>query len=223
MTTANLTRAETVRRAAAIDVLGYRVELDLRDAIDPAVDTFTTRTTVEFGASADETWLDFLGAEVVGVTVNGNPVPVEYDGARIRLTGLTRVNGVTVDAVGLYSRTGEGLHRFVDPADGNTYLYTQYEPADARRVFACFEQPDLKAPFVFDVRVPDGWTVLSNQRPDAQHASRAVFEPTLPISTYITAVVAGPYHRATSSWQRGDLTVPLGAYCRASLAEHFDP
>ncbi|MBQ7806504.1 aminopeptidase N, partial [Rhodococcus sp. (in: high G+C Gram-positive bacteria)] len=107
-----------------------------------------------------------------------------------------------------------------------TYLYTQYEPADARRVFACFEQPDLKAPFTFEVTAPDGWEVLSNQ-PATQTlsvdgAQRVTFAPTLPISTYITAIAAGPYHRVASSWSRGELTVELGALCRASLAPHLD-
>ena len=162
MSTANLTREDTARRKTEIDVLGYRVELDLRDAApatatatDAGATTFPTRTTVEFAARTDRTWLDFLGARVDAVTVNGLDVPVRYDGARIELTGLGSVNVVTVEARGTYSRSGEGMHRFTDPVDGATYLYTQYEPADARRVFACFEQPDLKAPFTFVVEAPE--------------------------------------------------------------------
>ena len=123
---------------------------------------FFTVTTVEFDASAAQTWLDFLG-DVESVTGNGVSVPVEYDGARIAPSGLAEHNTVTVRAVGHYSRSGEGLHRFVDPVDGQTYLYTQYEPADARRVFTCFEQPDLKAPFVFEVTASQGWLVCSNR------------------------------------------------------------
>ncbi|EOM78441.1 putative aminopeptidase [Rhodococcus rhodnii LMG 5362] len=222
-TSANLTREETRERSRHVEVLEYRVELDLRAARDPDVETFTTRTIVEFAATTDETWLDFLGADVSRVTLNGETVEVDYDGARIRVPGLHRINAVAVEATAYYSRSGEGLHRYVDPEDGETYLYTQYEPADARRVFACFEQPDLKAGFVFDVHAPAGWVVLSNARPRSTGPERVVFERTLPISTYITAIVAGPYHSATGTWRRGDLTVPLGAYCRASLAEHFDP
>ncbi|MBH0120087.1 aminopeptidase N, partial [Rhodococcus sp. CX] len=163
MSTANLTRAETATRANAVRVHAYRVELDLRDAPDSATTGFATTTTIEFTSTSSETWLDFLGPSVESVTVNGVPVTVAYDGARIALSGLAEDNVVTVVATGEYSRSGEGLHRFVDPADGQTYLYTQYEPADARRVFACFEQPDLKAPFTFDVAAPEGWQVVSNQ------------------------------------------------------------
>ncbi|MDV2475322.1 aminopeptidase N [Rhodococcus zopfii] len=226
MSTANLTRAETAIRANAVRVHAYRVELDLRDAPDPATAGFATTATIEFTSTHGETWLDFLGASVESVTVNGVPVAVAYDGARIALTGLAEDNVVTVAATGEYSRSGEGLHRFVDPADGQTYLYTQYEPADARRVFACFEQPDLKAPFTFDVSAPDGWQVVSNQAVAHRNAvaggHRVVFAPTLPMSTYITAVVAGPYHRVESSWSRDDLTVDLGVLCRASLAQYLD-
>ncbi|WP_068164440.1 aminopeptidase N [Rhodococcus phenolicus] len=226
MSTANLTRAETSTRASAVRVHAYRVELDLRSAPDPATTGFATTTTIEFTSTRGETWLDFLGASVESVTVNGVPVAVAYDGARIALSGLAEDNVVTVAATGEYSRSGEGLHRFVDPADGQTYLYTQYEPADARRVFACFEQPDLKAPFTFDVSAPGGWQVVSNQavahRNPVADGHRVVFAPTPPMSTYITAVVAGPYHRIESSWSRDDLTIDLGVLCRVSLAQYLD-
>ncbi len=140
-----------------------------------------------------------------------------------------------MDASCAYSRTGEGLHRFADPEDGEVYLYTQYEPADARRVFADFEQPDLKAPFTFTVTAPEGWTVLSNGAADgpAPAAGDAAgglthrFTPTPPISTYITAVLAGPYHHVTDLYRRElpdgtVMEVPLGALCRKGLAKHFD-
>ncbi|MEH0353625.1 aminopeptidase N [Rhodococcus qingshengii] len=226
MSTANLNRSEVAERSRAISVAGYRVELDLRSAVDSAVKTFSTVTTIDLTSSVESTWLDFIGAAVDSVDVDGASIPVEYDGSRIVLRGLGGSNVVRVAAHGHYSRSGEGLHRFVDDADDQTYLYTQYEPADARRVFACFEQPDLKAPFTFEVTAPDGWEVLSNQ-PASQTlsvdgAQRVTFAPTLPISTYITAIAAGPYHRVASSWSRGELTVELGALCRASLAPYLD-
>ena len=226
MSTANLNRSEVAERSRAISVAGYRVELDLRSAVDSAVKTFSTVTTIDLTSSVESTWLDFIGAAVDSVDVDGASIPVEYDGSRIVLRGLGGSNVVRVAAHGHYSRSGEGLHRFVDDADDQTYLYTQYEPADARRVFACFEQPDLKAPFTFEVTASDGWEVLSNQ-PATQTlsvdgAQRVTFAPTLPISTYITAIAAGPYHRVASSWSRGELTVELGALCRASLAPYLD-
>ncbi|MFJ6259898.1 aminopeptidase N [Rhodococcus erythropolis] len=226
MSTANLNRSEVAERSRTIDVTGYRVELDLRSAADSAAKTFSTVTTIDLTSSAESTWLDFIGAAVDSVDVDGASIPVEYDGSRIVLRGLGGSNVVRVAAHGHYSRSGEGLHRFVDDADDQTYLYTQYEPADARRVFACFEQPDLKAPFTFEVTAPDGWEVLSNQPAtrtlSVDGAQRVTFAPTLPISTYITAIAAGPYHRVASSWSRGELTVELGALCRASLAPHLD-
>ncbi|MFJ2666584.1 aminopeptidase N [Nocardia fluminea] len=226
MPSANLSRSETAARSAAITVRAYRVELDLSAAPDQTRDGFTTVTTVEFDATVEQTWLDFIALSVDSVTVNGTEVAVEYDGARLALAGLSETNIVVVRGTGAYSRSGEGLHRFLDPVDNQTYLYTQYEPADARRVFACFEQPDMKAPFTFAVTAPSGWQVMSN-RPFAAIQDNGVlqnveFSPTLPISTYITAIAAGPYHRVESSWARGALTIPLGIYCRASLACYLD-
>ncbi|WKG12729.1 aminopeptidase N [Nocardia sp. PE-7] len=226
MNTANLTRSETAARSAAVTVRDYRVDLDLSEATDQTRAGFATTTTVVFDATVEQTWLDFIGLAVDSVTVNGADVAVDYDGARLTVAGLAETNVVVVRATGAYSRSGEGLHRFLDPVDGLTYLYTQYEPADARRVFACFEQPDMKAPFTFAVTAPADWQVVSN-RPYAAIQNNGliqnvVFSPTLPISTYITAVAAGPYHRVESLWTRGDLTIPLGIYCRASLARYLD-
>ncbi|MGW0639593.1 aminopeptidase N [Nocardia salmonicida] len=226
MNTANLTRSETAARSAAVTVRDYRVDLDLSEATDQTRTGFDTTTTVVFDATVEQTWLDFIGLAVESVTVNGAEVAVEYDGARLTVGGLTETNVVVVRGTGAYSRSGEGLHRFLDPVDGLTYLYTQYEPADARRVFACFEQPDMKAPFTFAVTAPADWQVVSN-RPYAAIQNNGliqnvVFSPTLPISTYITAIAAGPYHRVESSWTRGELTIPLGIYCRASLARYLD-
>ncbi|HRI95026.1 MAG TPA: aminopeptidase N, partial [Nocardioides sp.] len=85
-----------------------------------------------------------------------------YADSRIALTGLAAENTLVVKADCTYSHTGEGLHRFVDPADDRVYLYTQFEVPDARRVYTTFEQPDLKAPYTFTVTTPAGWVTSSN-------------------------------------------------------------
>ncbi|MBY6367787.1 aminopeptidase N [Rhodococcoides corynebacterioides] len=220
MSTANLTRSETAHRARVVTVSAYDVALDLSGALTDG--EFGVVATIALAASSPETWLDFLGAGVDRVEIDGRETEVEYDGARIALRGLTGASTVRVHGRGLYSRTGEGLHRFVDPADGETYLYTQYEPADARRVFPCFEQPDLKAPFTFRVTAPSEWLVLSNERLERTDGDTRVFAPTQPISTYITAVVAGPYHRVEGRSVQHDLIIDLGVHCRKSLAQYLD-
>ncbi|MCK2036600.1 aminopeptidase N [Microbacterium sp. SSW1-49] len=226
MDTANLTREETAARSAAVVVHSIRVELDLTGATDPRNSGFPTVTTIDFDATAPETWLDFIGESVDRVTLNGVEQMPRHDGARIALEGLAAHNVVVVEAVGTYSRSGEGLHRFVDPADGETYLYTQYEPADSRRVMACFEQPDIKAPYTFVVRAPAGWEVLSNQAVAGQESAdewqRVEFAPTLPISSYITAVAAGPYVRVEGEWSREDQRIALGLFARRSLAPYLE-
>ncbi|GAA5149548.1 aminopeptidase N [Microbacterium pseudoresistens] len=228
MTSANLTRQETGARSANVSVHDIRVELDLTGAPDPGSSGFptTTRLAIEL-AEAGTTWLDFLGEEVRGLRIDDAACDVRWDGARIALPELAAgSHTVVVDAVGAYSRSGEGLHRFRDPVDGETYLYTQYEPADSRRVMACFEQPDMKARYTFVVSAPRGWQVLSNQSAvsvaETDDAQTVEFAPTLPISSYITSVAAGPYHRVNAEWRKGDRRVPLGVLCRASLAAHLD-
>ncbi|MFE4827294.1 aminopeptidase N [Streptomyces sp. NPDC056672] len=248
----NLSRDEARERAGLLSVDGYEVRLDLRSAVDGTPDalpapeaaqdapaapaatgsprTFRSVTTIRFrcaqpGAS---TFADLIAPDVNAVTLNGtelDPATV-FDGSRIALHGLRAENVLTVDARCAYSRTGEGLHRFVDPEDGEVYLYTQYEPADARRVFVNFEQPDLKAPYRFEVTAPEGWTVWSNGEGTLTDGVWH-FAETKPISTYITAVVAGPYHYVTDSYRRTFedgtvLEIPLGAMCRKGLARHFD-
>ncbi|MGW0473331.1 aminopeptidase N [Streptomyces coeruleorubidus] len=230
----NLSRDEARERAALIGVDGYEVSLDLRSAVGAddtdGPRTFRSVTTVRFrcnepGASS---FADLIAPSVTAVSLNGRDLdPGEvFDGSRITLEDLAADNELVVDAQCAYSRTGEGLHRFVDPEDGEVYLYTQYEPADSRRVFASFEQPDLKAPFRFEVRAPEGWTVWSNgvgERADGVWR----FAETKPISTYITCVVAGPYHYVTDSYSRTfadgtTLEIPLGTLCRKGLAPYFD-
>ena len=226
MTSANLTREETAARSAHVTVHEIRVELDLRQARDLARTGFGSTTTLSFDATTPDTWIDFIGEDIQRVTVNGADQPVEYDGARVTIRGLAASNTVTIEATGSYSRSGEGLHRFVDPVDGETYLYTQYEPADARRVMACFEQPDMKAAYTFVVHAPIGWHVLSNQSAvsvsEQGEVQTVEFAPTLPLSSYITSVAAGPYHRVDAEWTRGDQVVALGVLCRPSLAEFLE-
>ncbi len=202
------------------------VELDLSEAPDLDRDWFVTQSTLVFSARSGQTWVDFLGEAVDEVEVNGRSCTVEWDGARIRLTGLAEHNTVRIRARGRYSRSGEGLHRFSDPVDGAVYLYTQYEPADSRRVYPCFEQPDLKARWTFHLTAPADWAILSGgaetARAVADGRARVSFAPTPPLSSYITAVAAGPYHRVSGRWEASGGPVELGVLCRASLAPHLD-
>ena len=226
----NLTREEAAARADLLAVDAYDVALDLSRAADAAQETFRSTTTVHFRADPGATtFIDLIAPRVHSIVLNGrelDPAGAHVD-SRIVLGDLAPDNELTVVADCAYMRTGEGLHRFTDPADGETYLYSQFEVPDARRVFAVFEQPDLKAPFAFTVSVPEGWTVLSNSPTPAparrDGAATFVFAPTEPISSYITAVVAGPYRGATGEYRADDgRVVPLGVYCRASLEQHLD-
>ncbi|MCE7079245.1 aminopeptidase N [Streptomyces sp. ST2-7A] len=220
----NLTRDEARERARLLRVEEYDIVLDITDA--PAGGTFRSETTVRFEASgAGPSFIDLVAPAVREVVLNGESLDPEkvFADSRIALPDLVEgANELRVVADCAYTNTGEGLHRFVDPVDGSTYLYTQFEVPDARRVFACFEQPDLKATFRFTVTAPEGWSVISNS-PTPEPADRVWrFEPTPRISTYITALIAGPYASVHSSWEKDGRTVPLGIWCRPSLAEHLD-
>ncbi|WP_202863119.1 aminopeptidase N [Ornithinimicrobium murale] len=229
--TTNLTHAECADRARTISVRDQRVELDLRSAPDGGASTFRVVSTISFGATGKETWVDLIAQRVLSVTVNGQRVDVAYDGARVPLRGLAQDNEVRIEAECSYSRSGEGLHRFTDPQDGQTYLYTHFEPTDARRLYPVFEQPDLKAAVTFVVTAPQEWSILSGQpevdRTAENGAATVTFAPTPPLSSYITAVAAGPYHRVEGRWsvRRGDGTdqeVALGVFCRASMVPYLD-
>jgi aminopeptidase N len=216
----NLTRDEARERARLLSVASYDVHLDLSLAIDePSI--FRSVSTIEFRCEepGSETHLDITADRIISATLNDEPIDIEaaFSGQRLALPALAADNVVHVVANCVYSRTGEGLHRFVDPVDKEVYLYSQFETFDAHRMFACFDQPDLKATFAFTVDAPEAWRVLSNM-PGSRDGERVVFPPTPRQSTYITAIVAGNYVGADDSHDG----IPLGVYCRKSLAEHLD-
>jgi len=223
----NLTRVEAQERRALVDTSSYEVVLDLTTGPEVFRSTTTVRFTGEPGAS---TFIDAMTRTVHSVTLNGvelDPSTVS-DGVRIQLDGLAAENVLVVDADAEYTNTGEGLHRFVDPVDGEVYLYSQFEVPDSRRVFAVFEQPDLKATFTFTITAPSAWQVVSNSptpEPVPAHDGAATwsFAPTQRISSYITAIVAGPYDVVRSELTSSDgRTIPLGVFARKSLAEYLD-
>ena len=221
----NLTRAEAVSRKNVVDVHSYDVALDLTQGEE----TFRSHTVVTFSATEGEsTFIDLISPFVHRIVLNGKELETGlHQDSRIALSDLQDSNTLEVAADCAYMHTGEGMHRFVDPADGQAYVYTQFEVPDSRRVFAVFEQPDLKATFKFKVTVPAGWVVFSNSITPApqkdQDAWTYDFEPSEKISSYITAIVAGPYKGVTDQLTSSDgRTIPLGVYCRASLEEHLD-
>ncbi|MFW6693681.1 aminopeptidase N [Streptomyces sp. MAR4 CNX-425] len=224
----NLTREEARDRARLLQVDAYEIDLDISGAKEAGEGgTFRSATTVRFSAAEDgaETFIDLVAPEVREVVLNGTALdPAEvFADSRIALAGLRAgENELRVVADCAYTNTGEGLHRFVDPVDGETYLYTQFEVPDARRVFASFEQPDLKATFAFTVTAPEGWQVVSNSPAPEPAGGVWRFAPTPRISTYITALIAGPYASVHGTWEGDGRTVPLGVYCRPSLAEFLD-
>ncbi|MEU9431894.1 aminopeptidase N [Streptomyces sp. NPDC048252] len=221
----NLTREEAQQRAKLLTVDSYEIDLDLSGAQEGG--TYRSVTTVRFDvAEGDaESFIDLVAPTVHEVTLNGETLDAAglFKDSRIALPGLLQGRNVLrVVADCAYTNTGEGLHRFVDPVDEQAYLYTQFEVPDARRVFASFEQPDLKAAFQFTVKAPTGWTVISNSPTPEPKDDVWAFEPTPRISSYITALIVGPYHSVHSVYEKDGQSVPLGIYCRPSLAEHLD-
>jgi aminopeptidase N len=230
----NLTRDQATERAAALgpdNARNYRIELDLTDGAGaPSTETFSSRTTVTFAATPGAgTFIDIVARAVRSAELNG--VPVDVTGytpeTGLPLTGLAATNTLVVVADCEYSHTGEGLHRFVDPTDDAVYLYSQFETADAKRMFACFDQPDLKATYDLTVIAPADWHVVSNGAITGRHGAPGattahVFKTTPPMSTYLVALIAGPYARWTDEYTDEHGSIPLGIYCRASLAEFMD-
>ncbi|PRZ40429.1 aminopeptidase N [Antricoccus suffuscus] len=223
----NLTRDDAKKRSATIRTTTYDVTIDLTDgAGNPGDRTFRSTTVLTFDAEpGSSTFVDVVADSFHTVTLNGEPVSTAGYAPEtgIVLDGLTAHNELVVDAELLYTNTGEGLHRFVDPTDDAAYVYSQFETAFAKLMYACFDQPDLKAAFTFHVTAPAHWEVVSNgavdNTSDGPGGAKVIdFATTKPISPYITALIAGPLH-VVRDHHKG---IDLGIYCRASLAKHLD-
>ncbi len=223
----NLTRIEAQERRAIVDTQSYEVVLDLMKGAE----IFGSRTVVRFTATPGaSTFIDLIARDVREITLNGRSIDpaAAFADSRIALNDLAADNELVIDADCLYTNTGEGLHRFVDPVDGEVYLYSQFEVPDSRRVFAVFEQPDLKATFQFTITAPEPWKVVSNSpTPEPKRhgdgSATWTFEPTPRISSYITALIAGPYEATFSELTSASgRVIPLGVYGRKSLWQFLD-
>ncbi|MFD2767823.1 aminopeptidase N [Micromonospora eburnea] len=213
----SLTRVEATARGALITVESYEVDLDLTGDGE----RFRSTVTIRFrGTPGAETFAEVKPVRLLGVRLNDRELdPAVLDDNRLPLTGLAAMNTLTVSAEMAYSNTGEGLHRFVDPADGETYLYATSFLDEVQRIFAAFDQPDLKAPVTLSVTAPPEWTVAANgQLADRPAPGRWEFAPTPPLATYFFTLIAGPWHVRHDEHDG----IPLGIYCRRSLAEHLD-
>ncbi|MGC5020631.1 aminopeptidase N [Micromonospora sp. DT47] len=223
----NLTQVEATERARLLEVTGYDISLDLSTAVQAEGRTFRSVTEVRFRCTEPGagTFIETAAESVRSATLNGAELDLSDWSAEkgLKLTGLAAENTLVVDADFAYSNSGQGLHRTVDPVDGETYLYSQFETADAQRVFACFDQPDLKSVYTWHATVPDHWRVVSNmpverEEPAGEGLKTVHFAESARMSTYITALCAGPYHEVRDSHDGID----LGVFCRASMARYMD-
>ncbi|MDR7329625.1 aminopeptidase N [Corynebacterium guangdongense] len=209
-----LTLADARHRSATITLESYEVHLDVTGAPTEAA-TYPVTVAITLSSTEPRLFLDYLGESVEAVLVDGTAVESRFDGSRLWVdVPVDKRFTVEVRGHSRYSRTGQGLHRFTDPEDGRTYLYSHFEPSDARRVYPCFDQPDLKARFRARMSVPDGWVALSN----GGETAPGVFAETPPLSTYLTAFAAGEYVACRDRWR----DVELAVWSRASMAQYLD-
>ena len=219
-----LSFAEARDRAAAVSDVTYRIHLDLRDPGE----TYGGETTLRFGAArgATDLFLDFRGFEIGRAVLNGRELP-PYDEAHCRFRlpteRLADRNEVSIRYRNRYDKGGVGLHRFVDPEDGAVYVYTDFEPFNAHRLFPCFDQPDIKATYDVEVLAPESWKVIANGscglvEPASGGGQRRRFIAPYRFSTYLLAVIAGPYHEVRKS----AAGVDMGLFCRKSLTRFLD-
>jgi aminopeptidase N len=224
----NLTQVEAAERARLLEVTGYDITLDLTDGHgNPADGTFRSTTVITFRCQEPgaETFIEVAAASVRSATLNDQPVDLTGFAAEkgLTLTGLAADNKLVVDADFAFSASGQGLQRSLDPVDKEIYLYSQFETADAQRVYACFDQPDLKSVYTWHATVPAHWRVVSNM-PIASEVAAGTgaktvnFETSVRMSSYITALCAGPYHEVRDEHDG----ISLGVFCRASMARYLD-
>jgi aminopeptidase N len=221
----SLQHAEAIARHDLLSVDAYDVRLDL--ASDER--TFASVTTIRFRSTGGPTFVDLKPERVNEIRFNGRALDADLlERGRLPLETLEGDNELVVDAVMPFRNDGEGLHRSVDPADGRHYVYGMSFMDAAPTIFACFDQPDLKAPYTFHVVAPEDWIVIGNApgtdtgpgpRGSAPGRSRLwEFEQTQPLSTYFVTLVAGPYHLIRDEHDG----IPLGLSARASIAKDLD-
>jgi aminopeptidase N len=220
----NIKQVEAAERSALIQVSSYAIDLDLTTGAE----NFRVKTTVKFAGRKPgaTTYIDCVGARVISAKLNGADFDPRFDGETIYLPALAAENVLEIEHDGVYSNSGEGLHRFVDPADDEVYLYTQFETGDARRMYACFDQPDQKATFAISTITPAHWEIISNYAVEAtkelgNQRKFTQFATSQVISTYVTAIVAGAYTSVHDEY-KGEKTIPLGIYARKSFFKHVD-
>ena len=220
----NIKQVEAAERSAIIKVASYAIDLDLTTGAE----NFRVKTTVRFAGlkPGATTYLDCVGARVISAKLNGADFDPRFDGETIYLPALAAENVLEIEHDGVYSNSGEGLHRFVDPADNEVYLYTQFETGDARRMYACFDQPDQKATFAISTITPAHWEIISNYAVEStkdlgSQKKFTQFATSQVISTYVTAIVAGAYTCVHDEY-KGEKTIPLGIYARKSFFKHVD-
>ena len=212
----SLTRAEAAERSAVLTVESYQVDLDLTTGDE----VYRSTTTITFAATEGAgAFLDIHPETLHSVQLNGQPVDVAgLREGRLQLTGLAAANELVAVADMRYSRENEGMHRYLDPADGKTYVYAFVYIDNAPKVFACFDQPDLKAAYTFTVRTPEDWQVLGNAAAHQLSPGSWRLDPTPPQSSYLTTLLAGPY----ASVYHDHNGIKLGFHCRASLAQYVE-
>jgi aminopeptidase N len=220
----NITQIEASQRSEVIKVSSYKIDLDLTTGAE----TFLVKTSVNFAGlkPGATTFIDCVGKRVISAKLNGVDFDPKFDGESVFLPALAAENILEIEHEGVYSNSGEGLHRFVDPADNEVYLYTQFETGDARRMYACFDQPDQKATFTISTITPKHWEVISNYGIEATKdldgdRKHIQFATSQVISTYVTAIVAGAYKSVHDEY-KGEKTIPLGIYARKSFFQHVD-
>ena len=220
----NITQIEAAQRSEILKVESYKIDLD----VTTGAETFLVKTTVKFAGlkPGATTFIDCVGKRVISAKLNGTDFDPKFDGESIFLPAIAATNILEIEHEGIYSNSGEGLHRFVDPADNEIYLYTQFETGDARRMYACFDQPDQKATFTISTITPKHWAVISNYGVESTadldgDRKHIQFATSQVISTYVTAIVAGPYTSVHDEY-KGEKTIPLGIYARKSFFQYVD-
>jgi len=220
----NITQIEAAQRSEIIKVESYKIDLD----VTAGAETFLVKTTIKFAGlkPGATTFIDCVGKRIISAKLNGADFDPGFDGETIFLPAIAADNTLEIEHEGIYSNSGEGLHRFVDPADNEVYLYTQFETGDARRMYACFDQPDQKATFTISTITPKHWAVISNYGIESSKdldgdRKHTQFATSQVISTYVTAIVAGAYTSVHDEY-KGEKTIPLGIYARKSFFQYVD-
>jgi aminopeptidase N len=221
---AALDQTYAAMRAQQLSNVSYQLSME----VDEQKPSFSGEVAISFTlakANNSPVTLDFEGGEILSVNLNGNDISFQAEKWFLRFPPQqfnVPTNTLRIKFTHAYANAGDGLHRYKDAATGNVYLYSNFEPFNAHKMFPHFDQPNIKANFTLDVIAPASWQVVSTTREisitNVNEKKHWQFPATPKMASYVFSMHAGPY----TVWEDNSGAIPLRLFARQEVAQYVD-